>query len=106
MEAKECLLTSSVPRSLETKNKIFGFELADVILILFNLSIQNLVFGGSSIRLPMVVGTTATMAFVLFFVKRGKPDRYVEHLASYLLASTIIEANREDWDYKPFRGDE
>lgn len=40
----ESLLTSGVPRSLETKSKILGLELSDVLVLLLNLSVQNLIF--------------------------------------------------------------
>ena len=39
------LLTSKVPRSLESKTRLFGFELGDLLLIFFYLASSNLVFG-------------------------------------------------------------
>ena len=41
------LLTSKVPRALETKTKLFGFELADVLIIFIYLAVTNLIFGGT-----------------------------------------------------------
>ena len=70
---EEPLLISTVPRALDTKSKILGLELTDVLLLLLNLSIQNLIFGSTSLKLPMVFGTNLIMAGLLFFVKRGKP---------------------------------
>lgn len=52
----EELLHSTVPRALETKTKLFGFELPDLLLIFLNLSVTNLVFGASSIRYLLVWG--------------------------------------------------
>jgi hypothetical protein len=77
------LLTSSVPRTLDTKSKILGLELTDVLLLLLNLSIQNLIFGSTSMKIPMVFGTSLVMAGLLFFVKRGKPDLYLQHLMQF-----------------------
>ncbi len=107
MDNQESLLTSTVPRTLETKSKILGLELIDVILLLLNLSIQNLIFGSTALRLPMVFGTSACLAFVLFFFKRGKPDQFLQHYIEYAKAPTVRPANSEDSGYQPFpsRGD-
>jgi hypothetical protein len=102
-DQQETLLTSVVPRSLEAKNKILGFELLDVILLLLNLSIQNLVFGATALKLPMVVGTTALFAGLLFFFKRGKPDQFLNHYLEYLRLPAVQPANSTDSDYRPFR---
>lgn len=98
----ESLLISTVPRTLDTKSKIFGLELSDVLLLLLNLSIQNLIFGSTSMKVPMVFGTSLVMAGLLFFVKRGKPDLYLQHLLQFLMAPTIKSANSTDQHYKPF----
>ncbi len=98
----DSLLTSSVPRTLDTKSKILGLELTDVLLLLLNLSIQNLIFGSTSMKIPMVFGTSLVMAGLLFFVKRGKPDLYLQHLMQYLMSPTIRSANSIDRKYKPF----
>jgi hypothetical protein len=103
MENQETLLTSTVPRSLESKSKILGLELIDVILLLLNLSIQNLVFGSTVLRLPMVFGTSACFALVLFLFKRGKPDQFLQHYIEYIKTPTIRSANGEDREYRPFR---
>ncbi len=103
MENQETLLTSTVPRTLETKSKILGLELIDVILLLLNLSIQNLVFGSTALRLPMIFGTSACFALVLLFFKRGKPDQFLQHYIEYIKSPTIRSANGEDLEYRPFR---
>ncbi len=96
------LLTSSVPRTLETKSKIMGFELSDVLLLLLNLSIQNLIFGGTSMKIPMVFGTCLVLGMMLFFFKRGKPDNYIQHYFEHLLSPIVRSANVSDETYKPF----
>lgn len=102
MESDETLLTSTVPRTLDSKAKIFGFELPDVILLLLNLSIQNLVFGSTSLKIPMVFGTSIALALVLFVFKRGKPDQYLQHSLEHFLSPTIKPANSTDLQYQPF----
>ncbi len=98
----DSLLTTVVPRTLETKSKILGLELSDVLLLLLNLSIQNLIFGSTSMKVPMVFGTSLVMAGLLFFVKRGKPDLYLQHLLQFMLSPTVHSANVNDNQYQPF----
>lgn len=100
---EDSLLTSTVPRTLDTKSKILGLELTDVLLLLLNLSIQNLIFGSTSMKIPMVFGSSLLMAGLLFFVKRGKPDLYLQHLAQHLIAPTVRSANANDTNYKTFQ---
>jgi len=97
------LLVSHVPRTLETKSKIFGFELGDVLILFLNLSLQNLVFGESSFKYPMVYGSTAILGFIMFFVKRGKPDSYLQHLSQYMISPTVFFAGKVDQKFKPIQ---
>ncbi len=98
----DSLLTTVVPRTLETKSKILGLELSDVLLLLLNLSIQNLIFGSTSMKVPMVFGTSLVMAGLLCFVKRGKPDLYLQHLLQFVISPTVRSANANDKQYQPF----
>ncbi len=95
-------LTTPVPRTLEGKSKIFGLELSDVLVLFSNLSIQNLIFGSTSFKVPMVWGTTLLIGFILFFVKRGKPDGYLQHLGEYMASPSVRYAGLNDRKYKKF----
>lgn len=101
---KDSLLTSQVPRSLETKSKIMGLELSDIIILLLNLSIQNLLFGSTQFKYIMVIGTSLILGLVLFFFKKGKPDHYLQHFIEHLLSPTTREANLPDTKYRKFGG--
>ncbi len=101
----ETLLTSTVPRTLETKNKILGLELSDVLVLLLNLSVQNLIFGSTSLKIPMVFGTSIALGLVLFFFKKGKPDQFLQHYAEHLISSTVSFANTKDTKYRRFNKD-
>lgn len=101
MSDNDQLLASTVPRTLETKSKIMGFELSDVLILLLNLSIQNLVFGGTSAKIPMVFGTSLALGAILFFFKRGKPDNYIQHYMEHLLSPVVRSANAPDLNYRP-----
>lgn len=100
---EQTLLTTLVPRTLETKNKILGLELSDVLILLLNISIQNLIFGSTPFKIPMVFGTSAAFAAILFVCKRGKPDGYIQHFVEYLVAPTVLSANAHDDAYQPTR---
>ncbi len=97
------LLVSSVPRALEMKSKIFGFEIPDLLIIFLNMTLMNLVFGTTSFRYPLVWGTTLSLALVLFFAKRGKPDNYLQHLGEYISQSAHKVAGRRDLIYRKFK---
>lgn len=98
----ESLLTSTVPRTLETKNKILGLELSDVLILLLNISVQNLLFGSTVAKIPMVFGSSLLLFGVLFFFKRGKPDGYIQHFVEHLISPTVQSANTNDKKYRRF----
>ena len=104
MMEEDGLITTRVPRALEMKSKLFGFELPDLLLIFLNLGITNLIFGGTSLRYPLVWGTTLSMALFLYFAKRGRPDSYIQHLGEYLLRSAYFAAGAADRFYRKFKG--
>jgi hypothetical protein len=96
------LLTSRVPRALEMKSKLFGYELSDLLLIFMNLAITNLVFGATNVRYLMVWGTTLTLALFLFFAKRGCPDNYLQHLIEHYVRPAYFAAGRNDKIYRHY----
>jgi hypothetical protein len=96
------LLTTKVPRALEIKSKLFGYELPDLLLIFFNLAITNLVFGGTNLRYPLVWGTTLGLALLLYFAKRGKPDSFIQHYGEFLIRPAYYAAGATDKIAKKF----
>ncbi len=98
----EGLMTSKVPRALEMKSKLFGYELPDLLLIFMNLAITNLVFGTSPFRYPLVWGTTLFLALFLFFAKRGRHDNYLQHLVEHYVRPVYFAAGRGDRIYRRF----
>jgi hypothetical protein len=96
------LMTSKVPRSLEIKTKLFGFELGDLVIVFFYLAASNLVFGQTSLKLVMVWIGTLVLASALYFTKRGKPDNHLKHLGEYWRAPGILSAGAPDKQYQPY----
>jgi hypothetical protein len=95
------ILVSSVPRALDSKSKLFGFELPDLLFIFANLTITNLVFGQSTLKYPLVWGSTFLIAAFLFFAKRGRPDGYLQHYGEYMLRPTHFSAGAKDAKFRP-----
>jgi hypothetical protein len=96
------LLHSKVPRSLEKRAKLFGFELADLLLIFLYLAMSNLIFGQTSLKPLFVWGGTIMIAGVLYFVKRGKPDGYLQHYGEFLNTPSVFSAHVPDTEYCPY----
>jgi len=95
------LLVSKVPRALDIKTKLFGFELGDLLLIFLYLALSNLLFGTTNLKFPLVWLGTLALALGLYFLKRGKPDQYLQHLGEFHLTHAIFTAGAPDTEYFP-----
>lgn len=98
------LFTSPVPRALEIKARLFGFELGDLLFIFLYLSLSNLAFGSTRLKFPMVWVGTLLIAALLYFLKRGKPDNYVQHYGEFLRTPTVLSSGSADTEYRPYLG--
>ncbi len=96
------LLVSKVPRTLETKARLFGFELGDLLLVFLYLALSNLFFGHTWLKAPLVWGGTMALAMTLHFAKRGKPDGHLQDYAEYLRGTGLYSAAQPDTQYRPF----
>ena len=96
------LLVSKVPRALDIKTKLFGFELGDLLLIFLYLALSNLIFGTTKLKFPVVWLGTVGLALGLYFFKKGKPDHYLQHSGEYLRAPGVYSAALPDLQYRPY----
>jgi hypothetical protein len=96
------LLTSKVPRALETKTKLLGFELSDLLLIFLYLSVTNLAFGMTRLKAPVVWGGTLALSGMLYFIKRNKPENYLQDLGEFYRKPSIFTAGLSDSEYQPY----
>ena len=96
------LLLSKVPRALEAKTKLFGFELGDLLLIFLYLGLTNLIFGTTRLKFPVVWLGTLAIAGILYFVKRNKPDGFLQHWGEFKRMPGLLSAGRADLEYQPY----
>ncbi len=96
------ILHSKVPRSLEKKARIFGFELGDLLLIFLYLALSNLIFGQTKLKPLLVWGGTLGLAGVIYFVKRGRPDGFIQHYGEFLTKPSVYSAAMPDIEYRPY----
>ena len=96
------LLSSSVPRALDTKNKLFGFELSDLLLVFLYLSVSNLIFGTTKLKWIVVWGGTLALGLALHFLKRNKPDNHLQHWGEYQRSPAVFSSGHPDLEYRPY----
>jgi len=96
------IFVSKVPRALETKTKLFGFELADVLIIFLYMSVSNLVFGQTHLKFLLVWVGTLALALTLYFAKKGKPDDHLQHLGEFYRTPEILSPSSPDLQYQPY----
>ena len=96
------LLVSKVPRSLEVKTRLFGFELGDLLIVFLYLAVSNLIFGATPLKFPLVWIGTLVIAGVLYFVKRNKPDGFLQHWGEFKRLPGIHSAGAPDTEYQPY----
>jgi len=77
------LHSSAVHRKLENKLKIAGLEASDLILLLLFAAVMNLFFGRTPFGPYVVFVIPSVIGVILYFGKRGKPDKYLFHLFRY-----------------------
>lgn len=99
------LLVTKVPRALDNRLKLFGFELADLLLIFLYLSVSNLFFGPTRWKFPIVWVGTIALSCILYFVKKGKPDGYLQHLMQFKINPSVYVAGSADLEYQPIHKD-
>lgn len=96
------LLMTKVPRALETKGRLFGFELGDLLLIFFYLAVSNLLFGSTRLKFPMVWLGTGAIAAAIYFSKRGKPESFLQHSGEFFWSAGVHSAGPGDPEYRPY----
>ena len=96
------LLITKVPRALETKTKLFGFELADILLLFLYLSVSNFIFGQTPLKFLFVWAGTIALGMGLYFLKKDKPENHLQHLGEFYRKPEILSASSPDLEFENY----
>lgn len=86
------LNSASVQRNLGAKMKVAGLEAPDLLLVLIIAAVMNLIFGETSLVLPMGFGIPLLMFFGLLIGKQGKPEKFLLHLLQFFVQPGFYSA--------------
>jgi hypothetical protein len=81
-----------VSKCLDKRLVMFGFEVPDILAIFLTLSVLNFLFGQTSMKLALIWAPTLSLAAVLRYGKRGKPDKYLVHWLRYQIKPGVYSA--------------
>ncbi len=97
------LKVTEVSRCLDKKMTIMGFEIPDLLMLFLTISILNFLFGSSSIKWLLVWLPSVSLALLLRYSKRGKPDNYLVHWIRFQGKPHIIKAFADptEWSNPP-----
>ncbi len=97
------LRVSQVPKCLDQKLKLLGFEVVDLLVIFLTLSILNLIFGSTSLKLYFVWMPTLLLALTLRLGKHGKPENYLIHWIKFQMKEETHTAFNLENNQDPLR---
>ena len=89
------LITTPVSKCLDKKTKIFGFEMADILLVFILLAVLNLFFGKTDQKLLLVWLPPAILALIFKYGKKGKPENFIVHWLRFQFAPGVYSAFKE-----------
>ena len=81
-----------VSRSLDKKLTFGGFEVLDLLGLMLVISVLNLLFGSTGMKLYFVWLPSLFLALVLRWGKRGKPDKHLIHLVKFYARPATVSA--------------
>lgn len=83
---------SPISKCLDKKLKVLGFEVFDLFAVFLSISVLNFVFGSTSMKVPLVWIPSVSLALILYYGKRGKPDNYLVHWIRYQFSPSSFSA--------------
>jgi hypothetical protein len=79
-----------VSKCLDKKTLLWGFEMADLIIVFMLLAILNFLFGQTDQKLLLVWLPPILIALVLKYGKKGKPDNFLVHWVRFQLKNGVF----------------
>ncbi|MDB5036785.1 MAG: hypothetical protein JWQ35_313 [Bacteriovoracaceae bacterium] len=92
------LRSSTIHRNLDSKIKIMGMEVHDLILILIFAATMNLIFGRTGFAFVFVILIPAILGSTLYLIKRNKPDGFLIDYFRYHLSPGWYAAGSQNKD--------
>lgn len=92
------LRSSAIHRNLDSKIKVVGMEVHDLILVLIFAATMNLLFGRTSLSFVFVIVLPGIVGLTLYFIKRNKPEGYLSDYVRYHLSPGWYSAATEPKD--------
>jgi hypothetical protein len=89
------LNSAVVHRNLDTKLKIVGLEVLDLLLVLIVSSFFSLFFDAGKFGFVFTFFIPLGMLVALFFIKRNKPDGYIKDVFRFYLSPGCYLASEE-----------
>lgn len=83
------LKCTHMSQCLDKKILLWGFEMADLLIVFMVLAVLNLFFGETSNKLFFVWTPPTLLALLLRYGKKGKPENYLVHWLRYQFSSGI-----------------
>lgn len=91
-----------VPRSLDKKLTMFGYELAEILCIFIFLAAMNLLFGRTSILMTWI--PPIVLAIFLRIGRKNRPENYLLHLIRFRFSPGTFSAFSDPTnDFYPFK---
>ena len=81
-----------VSKCLDKKILIWGFEMADLLVIFIMLAILNFLFGQTNQKLLLVWLPPLLCGLVLKYGKKGKPDNFLVHWIRFQIKAGVYSA--------------
>ena len=92
---------TSISKCLDRKLVIFGFEVLDLLAVFLLLSVLNLVFGQMPFKWLLTWAPTVSLACLLRWGKRGKPEKYLVHWIRFQIKPGVYSAFSESHHPEP-----
>lgn len=89
------LKITAVSKCLDKRLQIFGFEVFDLLLLFLFMSVLNLVFGNTPLKIFVVWIPSLVLAITLRFGKRGKPEKFLVHWLRFQIQPGILCAFKD-----------
>ncbi len=86
------LKCTPLSQCLDKKTLLWGFEMADLLIIFMMLAILNLLFGQTDHKFMLVWSPPIITALIFKFGKKGKPDNFLLHWIRFQIKSGIYSA--------------